>query len=68
MDLRTNLPKFVLAEVLTVTEPGDYTREEFKDKIREQLSQEKGIRRLIDLFRKETFVFARLSALPGPLK
>lgn len=67
MDTRANLPKFVLAEVLSTTEPGDYTRDEFREKIRDQLSQEKSIRRLLDNLRKETHVSTRLTALPAPL-
>ena len=67
MDTRANLPKFVLVEVLSTTEPGDYTRAEFRDRIRDQLSQEKSIRRLLDNLRKETHVTVRLTALPAPL-
>ena len=67
MDTRAGLPKFVLVEVLSTTEPGDYTRAEFRDRIRDQLSQEKSIRRLLDNLRKETHVSARLTALPAPL-
>ncbi len=67
MDVRTNLPKFVLAQVISTTEPGDYTREEFKERIREQLADEKAIRRLIDGYRRETFVSAKLASLPSPL-
>ena len=68
IDARSGLPKFVIANIIAVTEPGEYTREEFKEKIRDQLSQEKAIRRLLDLYRKETFVSAHLAALPAPLK
>ena len=68
IDQRTSLPKFVLAQVLSVTTEGEYTREEYKEKMREQLAEEKSIRRLLDLLRKETFVTTRLAALPGPLK
>jgi peptidyl-prolyl cis-trans isomerase SurA len=67
MDTRTGLPKFVLVEVLSTTEQGDYTRDEFRERIRDQLSQEKSIRRLLDNLRKETHVSVRLNALPAPL-
>jgi peptidyl-prolyl cis-trans isomerase SurA len=67
-DARSGLPKFVLARIIATTEPGDYTREEFRERIRDQLSQEKAIRRLIDTFRKETFVTSKLAALPAPLR
>jgi peptidyl-prolyl cis-trans isomerase SurA len=67
LDARTSLPKFVLAQVLSTTEPGEYTREEFKERIRDQLSDEKAIRRLLDGYRKETFVSAKLESLPSPL-
>ena len=49
------------------SEPGDFTRDEFREKIRDQLSQEKSIRRLLDNLRKETHVMTRLTALPAPL-
>ncbi len=68
VDARTGLPKFVIAQVLSTTEPGEYTREDLREKIRDQLAEEKSIRRLIDTFRKETFVSATLAALPAPLK
>lgn len=68
IDTRTSLPKFVLAQVLSVTVEGEYTREEYREKMREQLAEEKSIRRLLDMLRKETFVTTRLAALPAPLK
>ena len=67
-DTRTNLPKFVIAQVLSTTTEGEFTRDEYKEKMREQLAEEKSYRRLIDQLKKETFVTTRLAALPAPLK
>lgn len=67
-DARANLPKFVVAEVLSTTEAGDYTREEFRATVRDQLVEEKSIRRLLDALRRETYVAVRLpEKLPTPL-
>ena len=68
VDTRTSLPKFVLVQVLSLTTEGEFTREEYKEKMREQLAEEKSYRRLIDQLKKESFVSTRLAALPAPLK
>lgn len=59
-DRRNNLPKFVVAHLLAVNEAGEYTVADVRSRVREQLSQERGIRRVIDQLRKETFVAVRL--------
>jgi parvulin-like peptidyl-prolyl isomerase len=59
---RRGIPKFFMLEVLSASDAGEYTVDEIKDQVREQLSQEKSIGRLLDLLKKEIFV----SVLLGP--
>lgn len=59
-DRRNNLPKFVVANLLQVNDAGEFTIADVRGRIRDQLSQERGIRRVIDQLRKETFVAVRL--------
>jgi len=49
-------PKFVVAQLLSVEEGGEYTLADLKDRVRQQLVDEGSIRRLLDQLRKETFV------------
>ena len=60
-----NVPKFVVAQLATFEEGGDVRLEDYRERIREQLAQESAIRRLIDQFRRETYVATRLDALPA---
>jgi peptidyl-prolyl cis-trans isomerase SurA len=52
--------KYVVAQVTSLEEGGERTLDEMKSMIREQLQQERGIRRLIDSLRKQTYVSVRL--------
>lgn len=61
-DKRNNLPKFVDAHLMQVNEAGEFTIADVRGRIRDQLSQERGIRRVIDQLRKETFVAIRLDS------
>lgn len=53
-------PKHVVAQLTTVKEGGDYTVADLRQSIREQLAQERGIRRFLDGLRKELFVAVML--------
>lgn len=53
-------PKFVVARVIESHEAGDYTVADVRNLIRDQLSQERAYRRLIDQMRASTFVSIRL--------
>lgn len=55
-DRQRGVPKFVLAQLTQVIEAGDYTVEDLREQIRQNLSQERAFRRLIDRLRKETYV------------
>ncbi len=48
--------KFVVLQLTDVIEAGDYTVEEVRDRMRQQLSQERSFRRLIDQLKRETYV------------
>lgn len=59
-DKGTGKPKFVVAQVVNATEGGEYTISEFRDRIRDQLAQERAIARLLDSLRQNTYVSLRL--------
>jgi peptidyl-prolyl cis-trans isomerase SurA len=59
-DRGTGREKFVIAELLTVEESGEYTESDWRDRIRDQLAQEKAIARLLQLLRKDTYVSVRV--------
>lgn len=53
-------PKFAVVQVVTRTEPGEYSLAEVREFIRAQIAQERGTRELLDDLRKETYVSIRL--------
>jgi peptidyl-prolyl cis-trans isomerase SurA len=55
-------PKFVVAQILTSEEGGEYTLADLKERVRMQLVEEGSFRRFLDGLRKETFVRIRLDA------
>ena len=59
-DKARNLPKFVVAQLTSVTEEHDPSVEEWRTQIRQQLAQERGMRRFLDNLRASTFVSVRL--------
>ena len=64
-------PKYVVAQLATVEEAGDYTLADLKEQVRGRLQQEYSLRRLIDNLRKERYVAikpqtATASATPPP--
>jgi peptidyl-prolyl cis-trans isomerase SurA len=52
--------KYVVAQVIKADDGGDYTLSDFKNQIRDQLGQERGMRRVIDQMRKDLYVSVRL--------
>ena len=52
--------KFVVAEVTETVEGGEFTIADYRDRLREQLSQERAFARLMDVLREETYVSIRL--------
>jgi peptidyl-prolyl cis-trans isomerase SurA len=56
------LPKFVVAQLVTVDEGGEYTLADLKERVRQQLSEEASYRRLLDGLRKQLYVDIRMDA------
>jgi peptidyl-prolyl cis-trans isomerase SurA len=55
-DRNRGVPKYVVLQLTDVIEAGDYTVEEVRDRMRQQMSQERSFRRLIEQLKKETYV------------
>lgn len=55
-DKQRGVPKFVIAQLVNVVAEGDYTVQDLRNQIRDQLSQEKSYRRLLDGLRRDTYV------------
>jgi peptidyl-prolyl cis-trans isomerase SurA len=53
-------PKFAVLQVVTLTDAGEYKEAEIRDQIRQQLSDERSIRALLDDLRKQTYVAIKL--------
>ena len=64
-DPQRGVPKFVLAQVIEARPAGEYTLAELRERIRQQLQQEKSFRRLLDTLRKETYVWINLDGAAG---
>lgn len=60
MDKQRDVPKFFVMDILTLDDERDPSAADYKDKIRETLTQEKAIHRYIDQLRKQSFVLVRL--------
>jgi peptidyl-prolyl cis-trans isomerase SurA len=59
-DRQRAVPKFVVAQMINVASEGEYTVQDLRNQIREQLAKEKSYRRLLDALRKETYVAVML--------
>lgn len=55
-DRQRGVPKFVIAQMITVATEGEYTVQDLRNQIRDQLAKEKSYRRLLDSLRKEAYV------------
>ena len=60
---RPDVPKFVVAQLLTVDEGGERTLQEYREAVRNELAQRGGVRRYIEGLKKKSFVTIRLDAL-----
>ena len=60
---RPDVPKFVVAQLLTVDEGGDRTLSEMREAVRSELAQRGGVRRYIDQVKKRSFVEIKLDAV-----
>jgi peptidyl-prolyl cis-trans isomerase SurA len=61
----TGAPKFVILQLLSAAEGGEFTLSDMRDRIRDQLRQENSIRRLLDSLRRQTYVSVRLDGVPS---
>jgi peptidyl-prolyl cis-trans isomerase SurA len=59
-DRASGLPKFVVAQLVSQTEGGEYTIADLRTTFRDQLAQERSIRRLLDTLRKDVYVSIRM--------
>jgi peptidyl-prolyl cis-trans isomerase SurA len=64
-DRTNNTMKYVVAQILTSTEGGEYTVADLRQQIRDELKQERSIRHLLDGLRKDTYVSVRLDIPRG---
>lgn len=58
---RPEVPKFVVAQLMTVDEGGDRTLAEMREAVRADLAQRGAVRRYIDGLKKQTYVRVRLN-------
>lgn len=58
-DPAAGVAKFVIAQVTFLDEAGEWSLAEARDRIRDQLSEERKMRRLIDNLKKQTYVSVR---------
>ena len=60
---RPDVPKFVVAQLITADEGGPQTLAELKSAVRSDLANRGGVRRYVDTLKKQTFVAIRYDAL-----
>jgi len=60
---RPEIPKFVVAELMTADEGGPQTLDEVKAAVRSDLANRGGVRRYVDALKKQTYVAVRLDAV-----
>lgn len=56
----STLPKFIFAQVTSTKPAGDWTLDEYQERIRKQLREERSTRRTLDNLRREYYVSLRL--------
>ncbi len=66
-DAQAGANKFVIAQITFLDEAGVYTLPEMRGKIRAQLSEERGMRRLIDSLKKQNYVSIRYNPAKQPV-
>jgi peptidyl-prolyl cis-trans isomerase SurA len=62
------ISKFVVAQITFLDEAGEYTLAEYRDRIRQQLSEEGSFRRLIDSLKKSSYVSVRYDPLASVVR
>lgn len=59
-DPARGVPKYVVAQVIHAADEGEYTIQDLRNQIRDQLAEEKAMRRLLDGLRRQTYVAVKL--------
>ncbi len=59
-DPSTGLRKYIVANVMSAKPAGEWSLEEFQERVRRQLREEKSMRRTLDILRREYYVSLRL--------
>ena len=59
-DKQRSVPKFFIVQIVTIDGERDASMQDYRDRIRDNLAQEKAIRRYLDQLRRQTFVVVRL--------
>ena len=59
-DPGTGLRKFAVAQVMQTKPAGEWSLDEFQERVRNQLKEEKSTRRTLDILRREYYVDVRL--------
>jgi peptidyl-prolyl cis-trans isomerase SurA len=59
-------PKYVVAQLVSADEGGEYTLADLKDRVRQQLVEEGSYRRMLDNLRKELYVSIRFDDQARP--
>jgi peptidyl-prolyl cis-trans isomerase SurA len=60
---RPDVPKFVVAQLLTSDQGGERTLQEYRQAVRDELAQRGGVKRYIEALKKKSFVSIRLDAM-----
>lgn len=59
-DPSTELRKYIFAQVTTAKAAGEWTLDEYQERVRQQLREERSTRRTLDILRREYYVSLRL--------
>lgn len=59
-DKARGVPKFVVVALQSTSDGGEYTVDDLRQRLRDQLSQEKAMRRMLDQLRRSTYVAVRI--------
>jgi peptidyl-prolyl cis-trans isomerase SurA len=60
VDKQRSVPKYFVVEIVTINGEREASIQDYHDRIRENLAQEKSVRRYLDILRRQTFVVVRL--------
>jgi peptidyl-prolyl cis-trans isomerase SurA len=60
---RPDVPKFVVAQLQTVDEGGAQTLAELRNAVRDELARRGGVRRYVDVLKKQTYVSVRFDSV-----